>query len=237
MRNNFASIQIVFTLGMYFLGACFFAAAILPTSFLFFHFWNSFQPQSDLQKGALIAGGIGLGYFIFGLTLTVETVLFRLIFRLKLKEGEYSLGSLETFKWAFVNSLILIVKYTFMNFMKVTPFLPLYYRWMGAKVGKRVQINTTDIGDVSLLEICDDAVIGGEVVLIGHLAEHGKLKLKRTKIGQKVTIGLGSVIMPGCEIGDGSLIAARSVLLKNTVVPPNSIFAGSPAKWIRNVTE
>jgi maltose O-acetyltransferase len=78
-------------------------------------------------------------------------------------------------------------------------------------------------------------VIGGDAVVIGHLAEHGKLKLKKTVIGKKVTIGLGAVIMPGCSIGDGSLIAARSVLSKNTTVAEKSLYAGTPAKLIKTL--
>jgi acetyltransferase-like isoleucine patch superfamily enzyme len=41
--------------------------------------------------------------------------------------------------------------------------------------------------------------------------------------------------MPGAFIGDGSLIAARSVLSKNTIVPEKSLFAGTPAKFIKTL--
>lgn len=231
-----STVQVAFTLCMYFLGACLFAGAVLPTYLLFFHLWSSIGPQTILQKAFILAVGTGFGYFIFGSVLMVETILCRFIFRFKLKEGEYSLFSVESFKWVFVNSMILIVKFTFMDFIKATPFLPFYYRCMGAKVGKGVLINSKDIGDVSLLEVGDGTVVGGEVVVIAHIAEGGKLKFKSVKIGRNVTVGLGTVVMPGCEIGDHSVIAARSVLPKHTLVPPYSVFAGSPAKFIRSVS-
>ncbi len=235
LKNYISAVQVVFTLWMYFLGACLLAGAILPVSLLFFHFWNSINPQTIFQKAFIVAWVVGFGYFIFGSVLIIETILCRLIFSFKLEEGEYPLFSVESFKWAFVNAMVLIVKFTFMDFIKATPFLPLYFRCMGAKVGKRVLINSKDIGDISLLEIGDGAVIGGEVVVIAHIAEQGKLKFKRTRIGRNVTVGLGVVVMPGCEIGDHSVIAARSVLPKNTLVPPYSVFAGSRAKFIHSV--
>ena len=55
--------------------------------------------------------------------------------------------------------------------------------------------------------------------------------LKSTTIGNDVWIGHGAFILPGINIGDGAVIAARSVVTKN--VPPYAIVAGTPAKVVR----
>lgn len=52
-----------------------------------------------------------------------------------------------------------------------------------------------------------------------------------TLIGNDVWIGMESLIMPGVTIGDGAIVAARSVVTKD--VPPYTIVGGSPAKPIR----
>ncbi len=52
-----------------------------------------------------------------------------------------------------------------------------------------------------------------------------------TVIGNDVWIGYHSLIMPGVTIGDGSIIAARSVVVAN--VEPYSIVGGNPARVIR----
>jgi virginiamycin A acetyltransferase len=52
-----------------------------------------------------------------------------------------------------------------------------------------------------------------------------------TIVGNDVWIGYESVIMPGIQIGDGAIIAAKSVVVTN--VPPYTIVGGNPAKLIR----
>lgn len=52
-----------------------------------------------------------------------------------------------------------------------------------------------------------------------------------TVIGNDVWIGYEAVIMPGVEIGDGAIIASKSVVTKN--VAPYTIVGGNPAKEIR----
>jgi acetyltransferase-like isoleucine patch superfamily enzyme len=132
-------------------------------------------------------------------------------------------------QWASYNALILLVRYTCINFLRVTPLLPLFHRLMGMKVGARVQINTAVIGDSNLIEIGDDTVIGGDVTLVAHAAERGDLLTARVKIGSRVTVGLMAVIMPGVEIGDRAVIAANAVLKKGTKVGPGELWGGVPA--------
>jgi len=52
-----------------------------------------------------------------------------------------------------------------------------------------------------------------------------------TVVGNDVWIGYGATIMPGVTIGDGSIIATKSVVTKD--VEPYSIVGGNPAKQIR----
>jgi acetyltransferase-like isoleucine patch superfamily enzyme len=51
-------------------------------------------------------------------------------------------------------------------------------------------------------------------------------------IEDDVLVGTNSVILPGVTIGKGAIIAAGSIVTKN--VPPNTIYGGMPAKFIKN---
>lgn len=59
----------------------------------------------------------------------------------------------------------------------------------------------------------------------------GRDVLKSTIIGKDCWIGANSIIMCGVKIGNGSIIAAGSVVTKN--VEPYSIMGGSPARFIK----
>lgn len=50
-------------------------------------------------------------------------------------------------------------------------------------------------------------------------------------IGNDVWIGRESVIMPGVKIGEGAIIAAYSVVVKD--IPAYTVYGGNPAKFIK----
>jgi virginiamycin A acetyltransferase len=52
-----------------------------------------------------------------------------------------------------------------------------------------------------------------------------------TVIGNDVWIGYEATIMPGVQVGDGAIIAAKSVVASD--VPAYTIFGGNPARCIR----
>lgn len=71
----------------------------------------------------------------------------------------------------------------------------------------------------------------GDGVTIGHLAQ-----IHSAKISNFVLIGMGSVIQEGCVIETESFIAAGAVLPPNTVVKTGELWAGVPAKKLRDLT-
>ena len=65
----------------------------------------------------------------------------------------------------------------------------------------------------------------------GHIID-GNSTAKDVVIGNHVWLGENSIILKGVTIGDGSIVAAGSVVTKD--VPERAIVAGNPAKVIRN---
>ena len=70
----------------------------------------------------------------------------------------------------------------------------------------------------------------GNNVSIGHNAiVHG------CTIHDNVLIGMGSVVMDNCVVHSNSIIAAGSVVTQNTIVESGAIYAGIPARKIKEV--
>lgn len=187
--------------------------------------------------GAWRTLGLGLaiaaGYFAFGLALLVVLPVARWVTLARgTPVGRFPFFSFGAYRWASYNALTLILRFSFVNWIRVTPLLPLYHRLMGARIGRRVQINTAIVADQNLIEIGDDTVVGGDVTLVCHSAEKGELVTAPVRIGRGVTIGLMAVVFPGCVIGDGAVISAGSVLSKGARVGPFEIWAGVPARKV-----
>jgi len=204
--------------------------AAFPSVYMISSVWAGTAEWGTSLRLLALSISIAGGYFLYTIVVIFVVAAVCFIFRLKIEEGSHYIYSTGTLKWANYNSLILIVRYTCMNFLRVTPFLILFYRMMGAKIGKNVQINTCVIADCALLEIGDNTVIGGDVTLIAHLAEHNQLVIKKVKIGSNVTLGLMSVIMPGVQIGDRVMVAANAVVRKDTVMPSDTVWGGGPCQ-------
>ena len=48
---------------------------------------------------------------------------------------------------------------------------------------------------------------------------------------------MGATVLNNCRIGEGSIIAAGSVVPEHTVVPPRTLWAGVPAKMRRELSD
>jgi acetyltransferase-like isoleucine patch superfamily enzyme len=69
-------------------------------------------------------------------------------------------------------------------------------------------------------------------VSIGHNAiVHG------CAISENVLIGMGAIVMDNVQIGSNSIVAAGAVVLENTIIEPGSIYAGVPAKKVKDISQ
>ena len=72
----------------------------------------------------------------------------------------------------------------------------------------------------------------GNNVSIGHNAiVHG------CTIHDNVLIGMGSIVMDDCVVESNSIIAAGAVVTKNTRVASGSIYAGVPARKVKDISQ
>jgi len=74
------------------------------------------------------------------------------------------------------------------------------------------------------------AIIGNNVS-IGHNAiVHGCV------IEDNVLVGMGSIVMDNAKVGTNCIIAAGAVVLENTLIEPGTIYAGVPARKVKDIS-
>ena len=199
--------------------------ALLPAVLFVKLFWPSGNPL-------LLAFAFGIGYLIFGLAYLVLVVLIRQLIFFRSREGDYAFVSSYAIRWAFLGSLVGLAKLLILDHIKGMPILNAFYRVMGARIGKNVLINTSNIYDFDLIEIGDNAFIGGDAVVIGHVGERGMLKIRPVRIGARCTVGQSSVVFPGAVMEEGSVLGALSLLPKGKTLPAGTVWGGNPLREI-----
>ena len=98
---------------------------------------------------------------------------------------------------------------------------------------ERIEVGEeTNVQDGSILHVdFDYPCILGRKVTLGHNAlVHGAV------VHDGALIGIGAAVLSRCVIGEGALIAAGAVVLEGTTVPPDTLWAGIPAKQIKVLT-
>lgn len=56
---------------------------------------------------------------------------------------------------------------------------------------------------------------------------------KPVRIGNNVFLGMNTIVLKGVSIGDNSIVAAGSIVVKD--IPENQIWGGNPAKYLRDL--
>ena len=117
----------------------------------------------------------------------------------------------------------------FFNFLRATPWLPLALRCMGARIGKRVFMDTTDITEYDCVFIGDDAVLHAGSGPQTHLFEDRVMKIGPVHIGQGVNVGPRSTILYGTHVEAGARLGPLTLVLKGETIPAGQAWMGSPA--------
>tara|TARA_B100001094_G_C18138581_1_gene776566 strand:- start:989 stop:1735 length:747 start_codon:yes stop_codon:yes gene_type:complete len=193
---------------------------------------NWLMDVDSLGEIAIMGVAFGMGITVWGMTLVIVSGALGGIFRPRLEPGRYPLKSFVTIQWAW-SMIFHRIALFFLPFLVPSFIGNAYYRMSGAKLGKGVQINTAHLNDAGSVTLGDGVVIGGNAIINAHLTEKGELVMAPVHIGNNALIGMGSVIQPGCTIGEGAIVASRAVLPKWTDVPKGEVWAGIPARCIR----
>ncbi|HEU0134742.1 MAG TPA: gamma carbonic anhydrase family protein [Allosphingosinicella sp.] len=125
--------------------------------------------------------------------------------------------------------------------IEIGPDASIWYNCVLRGDVNRIRIGArTNIQDGSVLHVDSPRpgseaglpTIIGEDVLIGHMAMvHGCI------LHDRAFVGLGSIVMDGCEIESGAMLAAGALLTPGRRIPAGQLWAGRPAKYVRDLSE
>jgi len=109
--------------------------------------------------------------------------------------------------------------------------------WFGAVIRGDVhsirignKVNIQDNATVHATYQKHSTSIGNNVSIAHNAIVHG------CTIKDNVLVGMGAIVMDGCVVESNSLIAAGAVLSEGTHVESGSVYAGVPAKKIKEIT-
>ncbi len=91
----------------------------------------------------------------------------------------------------------------------------------------------TNIQDLTMMHVHKGrhpCVVGDDVTVGHHVVLHG------CRVGNRVLVGIGAVLLDGVVVEDDSFIAAGTLLTPGTLVPAGSMVMGAPGKVKRVLT-
>ena len=107
------------------------------------------------------------------------------------------------------------------------------------RYSKLDQINKDNVGKMQVAWTFSTGVLRGhegsplvigDDVLIGHMAMvHG------CTLADRAFVGLKATVMNGCRIGSDAMLAAGALLTENKEIPDRELWAGSPARRVREI--
>ena len=111
-----------------------------------------------------------------------------------------------------------------------TPFAAWYLRLMGAKIGKRVYLETTDFSEFDLVRIGDDVALNNACTLQTHLFEDRVMKMSSIEIAARARVGTGTLVLYDTRMEAGSSLGDLSLLMKGETLPAGTRWEGIPAR-------
>ena len=111
-----------------------------------------------------------------------------------------------------------------------TPFICWYFRLLGARVGRRVYMETTDFSEFDLATIGDEVALNTDCTIQTHLFEDRVMKMSTVNIASQCTVGAASLVLYDTRMEERSRLGPLSLLMKGEVLPAGTAWEGIPAR-------
>jgi non-ribosomal peptide synthetase-like protein len=217
-----------------FMRACFEAVHISLPNMLFITFgtWavEWFGPNLIEGRLALVAG-----QFLVT-SVVISTVMVMIVIAVKwITMGRYEpvVKPMWSF-WAMRTEAVAVLYWglagrVLLEHLRGTPFLPWVLRLFGAKFGKGVYSDMTDITEFDCVTVGNYCALNTASALQTHLYEDRVMKVGRVHIGDGVTVGTGSTVLYDTNVGQYARLGPLTVVMKGEEIPAHTEWVGAPA--------
>ncbi|ALT78826.1 Pls/PosA family non-ribosomal peptide synthetase [Paucibacter sp. KCTC 42545] len=188
------------------------------------------MPDASEGRWALVAWELAQAGLMFGLGCFLFVALFKWLLL-----GRYrprAMPMWTPFVWiseAATNLYEGIAVPNFMRFLRGTPWLPTALRLLGAKIGRGVYLDTTDITEFDCVHIGAHSELNALTCPQTHLFEDRVMKIDHVHIGERVNIGPRSTVLYGASVGDDAQLGPMTLVMKGESIPAGSAWCGCPA--------
>lgn len=142
------------------------------------------------------------------------------------RPGRYPLWGLYYLRWWTAN---LFQTLAWPAIFAGTPLMSIYWRAMGAKIGRNVTINTSHCSAYDVLSIGDNSSIGLETQILGYSVADGYLVIAPVTIGRNCFVGMHCAVGPNVKMGDAARLDDLSLLTEGMELKDGESRRGSPA--------
>ena len=117
----------------------------------------------------------------------------------------------------------------FLRYLRGTPWLPLAFNLLGAKIERGVYLDTTDITEFDCVSIGEYSELNALTCPQTHLFEDRVMKIDHVVIGKRVYMGPRSAVLYSAAVGDNARLGALTLVMKGEHIPAHSHWVGCPA--------
>ena len=118
----------------------------------------------------------------------------------------------------------------FLDLLAGTPYICWFFRLLGAKIGKRVYLDTTELTEFDLIQIGNDVAVNLDCTLQTHLFEDRVMKMAPVHVEQNCHLGAMSLVLYDTQIREGASVGDLSLVMKGESLPSNTSWTGIPGR-------
>jgi non-ribosomal peptide synthetase-like protein len=179
--------------------------------------------QLSIGGGAMLTGLLLVGLYPAMLLLGIAA---KWLLIGRYRRGSHPVWGFYYFRWWLVARLQAVCSPAL---LAGTPLMSLYYRLMGAKVGRDCAIDTSHCCAFDLVSIGGGTCVCAETHLLGYRVEDGMLVFGAIDIGKRCFVGVHSAVGLDTRMGDDARLGDLSLLDDGDVIPPGESRRGSPS--------